>query len=301
MAVIVGEGLLAELSRRLGFGVVAVLLGCSGATTAGPSGRHPPPAPSAPASRSASSPTSPSVDALARARRAGCPPPSPTVVRLAPGTGRTVALTFDDGPSTFTPDVLRVLRRYDVRATFFDTGAHDAAFPSYTRALASQGLVENHTWEHRYPSQVHGGWSAAYLTDQLGRTNRLQAKLTGRTDCFFRPPGGFTSPALTAVTRRLGLSVVLWSVDTLDWQQPRMLTSAATARIVARAEALSGLPASERAHPILLMHLGKASHEPESQVSSYRGNTVAALPQVIRWYQQHGYRFVDLLSGGSGR
>jgi hypothetical protein len=51
-------------------------------------------------------------------------------------------------------------------------------------------------------------------------------------------------------------------------------------------------------HPIVLLHAAKASHESESAVSSYRGNTVAALPGIIGWYHQHGYRFVTLSSDG---
>ena len=63
----------------------------------------------------------------------------------------------------------------------------------------------------------------------------------------------------------------------------------ATAAIVKRATAVNG-----NAHPIVLMHSFKASHEPESQVSSYRGNTIAALPAIIEWYHAHGYHFVRM-------
>jgi len=85
---------------------------------------------------------------------------------------------------------------------------------------------------------------------------------------------------------------VMWSVDTRDWAQPGQDSPAYIAQIIANATTLT---AAESEHPIVLMHAGKASHEPEAQVSSYRGNTVAALPQVIDWYKARGYRFVNLL------
>jgi len=219
-----------------------------------------------------------------------CPAPHGTV-GWAPGAGRTIALTFDDGPGVSTPQILTVLRGKGVRATFFDTGLHDSQFPATTRQIAAEGeLVADHTWDHLYPGQVWGGWSYSYLSDQMARTNAQQLTLTGQSSCFFRPPGGFTSPDLAAASQAHGMSTVLWSVDSKDWQQPGYTTPAATATIVANAEA-----GANQAHPILLMHTAKASHEPEWQVSSNRSNTVAALPAIIDFYRTRGYLFVDLL------
>jgi hypothetical protein len=90
------------------------------------------------------------------------------------------------------------------------------------------------------------------------------------------------------------VAVVMWSIDTEDWKQPGTTTRGATRRIVGRATA-----GGAQTHPLVLFHDGKASHEPASQVSSNRSNTVAALPAVIAYYRAHGYRFVDLV-GASG-
>jgi peptidoglycan/xylan/chitin deacetylase (PgdA/CDA1 family) len=219
----------------------------------------------------------------------GCPAPRPGVLEHAPGTGRTVALTFDDGPGPWTPKILAVLAGYDVPATFFDTGAHVATYPQYTRAEADAGDgVGNHTWDHRYPREVPGGWTKSYLEDQLSRTDAIQQDVTGQATCLFRAPGGFTSPALPGVTRALGLTRVRWSVDTLDWQQPDHPSASAVRRIVTAATHSPG------PHPIVLMHAGKASHEPAAEVSDFRGNTVSALPAIIEWYRAHGYAFVRI-------
>jgi peptidoglycan-N-acetylglucosamine deacetylase len=224
-----------------------------------------------------------------------CPPPATAFITSAPATAaRTVALTFDDGPGPFLPQVLKILREYDVRATFFDTGAHDATWPAMTRQIVSDGhLLADHSWDHNYPSAVPGGWTVPYLVDQISRTASQQAALTGQTPCYFRPPGGFTTNVLTA-TQQTGTSAVLWSVDTRDWQQPAFYSQASVDSIVSAATNIGG-----QTHPIVLMHDAKASHEPDSQVTPYRGNTVAALPRIIAWYRANGYAFVGL-DGGSG-
>ncbi len=200
-----------------------------------------------------------------------------------------MALTFDDGPGPFTRQILAILSSHHVRATFFDTGLHASEYPQVVAAEAAGGnLVEDHSYSHVYPPAAQGGWTLTYVRNQIIRTAQLLTSTDGRSVCYFRPPGGYTDNVLAA-TRSLGINAVLWSVDSKDWQQPPKVTAAATAVIVAQATAVDG-----QMHPILLMHAGKASHEPESQVSSFRGNTVAALPTIIDWYQNHGYTFVDL-------
>jgi peptidoglycan/xylan/chitin deacetylase (PgdA/CDA1 family) len=218
---------------------------------------------------------------------AGCPKPAKHTVGAAPGHGHTVALTFDDGPSPWTPKILAVLARAKVPATFFDTGAHATKYPDHVRAEAAGGhVVGDHSWNHYYPRDKP--WTKAYLRDQIGRTATELHALTGAPVCLFRPPGGFQPASLAPVAREFGMSVVDWSVDPEDWKQPGHRSAAEVERIVAAARA------GGRSHPIVLLHAGKASHESESRVSSYRGNTVAALPAIISWYRAHHYRFVTL-------
>jgi peptidoglycan/xylan/chitin deacetylase (PgdA/CDA1 family) len=224
-----------------------------------------------------------------------CPAPAGGFISSAPATAaRTVALTFDDGPGPFLPEVLKILRENNVRATFFDTGAHDATWPAMTRQIVSDGqLLANHSWDHNYPAAVPGGWTVPYLVDQIFRTASQDIALTGQTTCYFRPPGGFTTNVL-ATMPQTGTSAVLWSVDTLDWQQPASYSQASVDSIVNAATSIGG-----QAHPIVLMHDAKASHEPDSQVTPFRANTIAALPRIIAWYRANGYAFVGL-DGGSG-
>lgn len=240
------------------------------------------PSPASP--RTSASPTTSPTTPVAT-----CPKAASGFVERAPGAGKTVALTFDDGPGPADASIVEILDRYGIHATFFETGQHAAARPDLVRLLAQHGeLLGDHTWGHWYPRQVPGGWTVSYLLRQFDRTDDEISLLSGAPVCFFRPPGGFQNNVLAAASRRR-LTSVLWSTDSLDWQQPNHTTSAATAAIVKRATAVNG-----NAHPIVLMHSFKASHEPESRVSSYRGNTIAALPAVIEWYHAHGYRFVRM-------
>jgi peptidoglycan/xylan/chitin deacetylase (PgdA/CDA1 family) len=219
-----------------------------------------------------------------------------TSTRTAPGAGKTVALTFDDSRPEYMPAVLAVLRKYNVRATFFNVGKYDARMPAVLKSAAAQGhLIEPHTWDHAYPTAANGYWAVAYLSNQIKTTAAQQRALTGKPTCFFRPPGGHMNN-VNAATKLNNMRTVLWSVDTQDWSQPPYLSATAQAAILKKG---TDLRYANPSHPIVLMHAGKASNEPESRVSSFRGNTVAALPKIIAWYKARGYRFVAM-DGTSG-
>ena len=219
-----------------------------------------------------------------------------TSTRTAPGTGKTVALTFDDSRPEYMPAVLAVLRKYNVRATFFNVGKYDARMPAVLKSAAAQGhLIEPHTWDHAYPTAANGYWALPYLSSQIKTTAAQQRALTGKPTCFFRPPGGHMNN-VNAAAKLNNMRTVLWSVDTQDWSQPPYLSVTAQAAILKKG---TDLRYANPSHPILLMHAGKTSNEPESKVSSFRGNTVAALPKIIAWYKARGYRFVAM-DGTSG-
>lgn len=240
-------------------------------------------------------PASAAVPAVAPAPVA-CPAPALRTLFRTPATSpRTVALTFDDGPGPWTPYVLAVLRRERVHATFFVTGTHVTADPAPLRSVVRAGhRLGNHTWSH--PQLVAGSvpygdfdrLAEAEQVRQLDAAGRAILLATHTRACFFRAPGGHDSSPVTArLTHARRLSVVRWSVSTGDSAQPGRRDAASVAAIVSRATQRPGR------HPVLLMHDGKASHEPRRLVSTYRGNTVAALPRIIAWYRAHGYVFTD--------
>ncbi len=215
---------------------------------------------------------------------------------VAPGSGKTVALTFDDDRKEWMPAILAILRRNNIRGTFFVTGQYASQMPTIMQRAAADGhVIANHTWHHDYPSSANGNWSVSYLTNEITSTANLQQRTVGYRGCFFRPPGGFMNNVST-VTRSENMETVLWSTDTQDWKQPGYYSTSVQNSIVSRA---TTLPTSSPSHPVVLMHGGKASHEAESVVSSFRGNTVQALQRIINWYRSHGYRFVAM-DGTSG-
>lgn len=225
----------------------------------------------------------------ATAQPLACPASTGESLKRAPGQGKTVALTFDDGPGPQTLQVADALDAAGVHATFFVTGQHASANPAVVKELARRGhLIAGHSWDHRYPKAVKGGWTTSFVTDQINRTDAELQKSTSRPTCFFRPPGGFLD-GVPAAARRTGATVVMWSIDSLDWKQPGSTTQAATDAIVTHATRTEG-----QSHPIVLFHDAKASGEPDSKVSPNRSNTVAALPAAIDWYQKNGYTFVRL-------
>jgi peptidoglycan-N-acetylglucosamine deacetylase len=210
-----------------------------------------------------------------------CPPVAEELVQTAPHKNgeRTVALTFDDGPGRLTGDILAVLEREGVKATFFVVGREAEAAPHQVRQMFDAGhAVENHSWSH--PSARRGRWNPELIGEQIRRTSATITEITGQPPCFFRPPQGVV-PGSEKEAEAAGLAIALWSVDTRDWA----LGSSAKAADKIRARARSGL---EQPNPVVLLH----------DSGGDRGATLAALPGIIADYRDRGYVFVTL---GDGR
>jgi peptidoglycan-N-acetylglucosamine deacetylase len=213
-----------------------------------------------------------------------CPAPAKGVVRTAPAvrdqagvTARTVALTFDDGPGAATPQVLDLLQRAGVPATFFVLGQNAAANPEMLQRIIAGGhALGDHSWSHDIP-RASAGWNRGKLTREIEHTRRAIIDATGLQPCLFRPPGGIVKGA-ESVVKKAGLSMILWSVDTRDWAGS---SHGAKFASVIRKRAALGLTEE---HPVILLHDGGGN----------RSATVAALPAIIDDYRAQGYRFVTL-------
>jgi len=255
-----------------------------GPTSVAPTAVQPVTSPEATSPAPASSPTGASEPTAETDIAAGllgdCPEAIEGLHSRAPGSGPTVALTFDDGPGPYTSQVLDVLAREGVPATFFVTGRNVSKNPDLVARATREGhLVANHTWDHEYPDEVEGGWTVRYLKDQLIRTSNAVVEAGGERTCWFRPPGGSAPPSLQPVASALRMSVALWSVDTEDWK----IQADGDASGISWDIYLAALTTTQR-HPIVLMHDG----------GGFRGATAAALPKIIDWYRSRGYTFVRL-------
>jgi prepilin-type processing-associated H-X9-DG protein len=140
---------------------------------------------------------------------------SALIAPLRPGE---LALTFDDGPNpVWTPRVLAVLARRDVRATFFLVGSYAQAEPALVRQIAAAGhLVGSHSWSHLNLALA----SASRIAEQLSRTSQTLEQIIGAPVRYFRPPFGARRPETLRAARRLGLLPVLWNAMTSDWKNP---------------------------------------------------------------------------------
>jgi peptidoglycan/xylan/chitin deacetylase (PgdA/CDA1 family) len=125
---------------------------------------------------------------------------------------KCVALTFDDGPSPTTDELLRVLRRYGAHATFFDVGNRLAYWPEAAREEAELGGVGNHTWSH--PALTKLPRLLVWL--ELMRTQYTVEGELGWKPKLFRTPYALHSRATDAIVHELGLVEVFWDVDARD-------------------------------------------------------------------------------------
>ena len=190
-----------------------------------------------------------------------------------------VALSFDDGPSLHTLEVLAVLRRYEVRATFFVLGREVHGREDILRQVVAEGHeLGNHTMTHALLIRDHSRVRA-----EVAEANELIRSVAGVAPRLFRPPFGEFDAYSTGVLKELGLKPVLWDVDPKDWAPvtPEELTE----RVVADVG-----PGS-----IVLLHDGPAGE---------RDATVEALPGVIEALRERGHNGVtisDLLAEGRRR
>lgn len=194
-----------------------------------------------------------------------------------PCSAGLVALTFDDGPGpSVTPDLLSLLKRRKVPATFFVVGQRVAVAPALVRREAREGhTIANHTYAHESLTSL----SDAGVRSTLSRTQRAMRAAGVPRARLMRPPYGSINDRVRSVAGDLGLRPVLWDVDTRDWQ------SGSAATIASRA--LGALRPHRR--NIVLMHDGVA----RSSI------TLRAVPTVITKARARGYCFGRLGADGN--
>jgi peptidoglycan/xylan/chitin deacetylase (PgdA/CDA1 family) len=239
-----------------------------------------PPAYSAPAGVASPSPA-------ASATAAASPSPNRALLASAPGgyldaprpalkqgysainvDGPFIAITFDDGPhATNTPRLLRMLAQRQIKATFFLVGQCAAEFPDIVRRIAAEGHeVANHSWSHPNFAKM----SEDAVRSQLERTQEAISQASGMVPKVMRPPyGSITARQRQWMTGDLGLKIIMWSVDPLDWKN-RNSTSVA-----------SRILAETRPGSIVLAH-------------DIHATTVDAMPEVFDTLLARGFKFVTV-------
>jgi peptidoglycan-N-acetylglucosamine deacetylase len=196
---------------------------------------------------------------------AACLPPKPP----APTPGATAYLTFDDGPSVYTPEILSVLQAKAVPATFFVVGEQAARNPSIVQRMHADGHgIGDHSWSHPDLTLL----PPALVQLELESTANEIARLTGTRPTLWRPPYGAFNDLVTSIASSLGLSMRLWDVDPRDWSLPG--TDVIVSRVVNNVS--DG--------DIVLFHDGGGD----------RSQTVAAVPRIIDTLRARGFDFGTL-------
>ena len=128
------------------------------------------------------------------------------------GKGPYVALTFDDGPTRRSPELVRVLRDNGARATFFEIGQKAAANPKLVRLEAAIGDVGDHSWSHPTLTDLPND----KVVGQFVRTQNAVEQATGERPRLYRPPFAAHDARVDGIAVGLGMLAVLWNVDSGD-------------------------------------------------------------------------------------
>lgn len=210
--------------------------------------------------------------------------PTSYVIQRSGDRPGLLALTFDDGPDPkWTPQILDILKREQVPATFFIIGKNGQSYPDLVRRIVSEGHeLGNHTFTHPNLGEIPVG-----LTElELNATQRLIESEVGRSTILFRPPyfgdaeadkPQEVEPAIVA--QSLGYLMVGLRIDPNDWQLP-VTADQIVMRTIDRA--IDKNP--ETRGEVILLH----------DAGGDRSATVAALPQLIHELKARGFKFVSI-------
>lgn len=190
-----------------------------------------------------------------------------------PASRRAIALTFDDGPSESTLDLLSLLHTYGVRATFFQLGHHARRLPRLVRRCLEEGHeIGNHSDRH------HGLWlrSPQFIREEIERAQEALARIAGTPPRLFRAPYGVRWFGMRRILRELGLTHVAWTVLARDYS---LDADSIVAHVAPRV----------RPGAILCFHDGRElRHHPDIRP------TLAALERLLPKWLEEGYEFLTV-------
>lgn len=176
---------------------------------------------------------------------------------------KVVALTFDDGPSKYTKDILDILKKYDACGTFFLIGNKVSFYGEVLREMLSEGNeIGNHSYDHKYLTRL----SEEEVKDEINKTQDEIKRVTGYTPTLFRPTYGGYNNTLKSY---IDLTFVLWDVDSRDWS------------VKSTEGIMYNVFKDVKSGSIILFH---DNHE----------YSVNALPSVIKELKKQGYKFVTV-------
>lgn len=180
---------------------------------------------------------------------------------------KKVAISFDAAwGNEQTSELLDILDRYDVKATFFLVGQWVDNFPDSVKEISKKGHdVENHSNTHAHMPEL----SLEGMTEEIVSCNDKIKALTGKCPTLFRPPYGDYNNNVVGAVKTQNMYCIQWDVDSLDWKNPTPQ------------EMVDKITSKLQNGSIILMHNGAK-------------NTPEALPQIIDAVRAQGYEFVPI-------
>ena len=182
---------------------------------------------------------------------------------------KLVSLSFDaDFGNEDIEKILSVLKKYDVKTTFFITGNWVEKYPEAVKKMQAAGHdLGNHSYHHKHMPEL----DAAGISDEINTVTEKVKELTGVTMNLFRPPYGDYSNALLTQAKSLNYYAIQWNIDSQDWKNYG--TDSIVSTILNHKDLKNG--------SIILMHNG----------AKY---TAEALPKVIEGLKKKGYEIVPV-------
>ncbi|MGF7047454.1 polysaccharide deacetylase family sporulation protein PdaB [Paenibacillus sp. DS2015] len=184
---------------------------------------------------------------------------------------KQIALTFDDAPdSRFTAQVLDVLDKHHVKATFFVIGERAKKHPELVARMNREGhSIGNHSYNHPQFSKI----SFDSFQDQILKTEQIIHQIVGYSPRLIRPPYGDITESQLKWAKAHGYKIINWNVDSLDWKG------------LSKEEVKKNILSSVGPGSIILQHAGGG------EGSDLKGS-IEALPEVIQELRDKGYTFV---------
>lgn len=128
---------------------------------------------------------------------------------------KLLVLTFDDGPSKYTPSLLEYLKEKNIHATFFVLGEQAKKYPEIiTEEYENGNLICIHSYTHKFFTKI----PREQVIEQITLTRNIIYNITNFTPSYIRIPYGITNDSVNNILKEEKLENVLWNVDSLDWK-----------------------------------------------------------------------------------
>ncbi len=184
-------------------------------------------------------------------------------------TRNQIALTFDISWGTvMPPKVADLLKQYDVQSTIFVSGPWAGKNPDFVSRLSAD---DHELASHGYLHKNMSAYTEAQIEEAITKTHAVIKDTCGQEARFIRPPNGDYDDLVITTAARLGYTVVIWSLDSLDWLNPGV--EKIVSRVLTRAQA----------GDVILMHASDTCKQ-----------TDLALPRVIEGLREKGFELVTL-------